>query len=181
MYIISGRYKRRRLQFSGKIRPTQARVKESVFNVLGDITRKRVLDLCCGTGQNGLEALSRGALEAMFVDIDVRCVISNVNHLIDKGADIESCVQIKKKECRRFISDSVKLNLLYDLIFFDPPWMMPLMYEGTLNDLFGFDILSDGGVIVCEHPKLMRVPQVCQNYQTYFYGNTGITFFKKSI
>ena len=85
MYIISGQYKRRRLQFSGKIRPTQARVKESVFNVLGDITRKRVLDLCCGTGQNGLEALSRGALEAMFVDIDVRCVISNVNHLIDKG------------------------------------------------------------------------------------------------
>jgi 16S rRNA (guanine966-N2)-methyltransferase len=190
MHIISGKYKKCRLRYplKGEMRPTQNHVKESIFNIVGDVNGKKVLDLCCGTGQNGLEAISRGASYVTFVDIDIRYVIQNVNHIVQKEPAIKARIQIKKKDCRRFISEGSKeikgikgVNMKggYDLVFFDPPWMMTSLYEDTLNGLFEFDILSSSGSVVCEHPKSMRVPTILNNqhhfYDQYYYGNTGLT------
>ena len=192
MQILSGKYKKYRLNYpkKGSMRPTQNQVKESLFNILGsrfgDISGTRILDLCCGTGQNGLEALSRGAGHVTFVDIDVRYVVQNVQQLFEIDATINASIQIKKKESVRFIlewAQDVNTQDRYDIIFFDPPWTMGSLYDDILKCIFEFDILSKQGMLVFEHSKKMDLPVILNtqtihrmiNQNQYFYGNTGLT------
>jgi 16S rRNA (guanine966-N2)-methyltransferase len=192
MQILSGKYKKCRLNYpkKGPMRPTQNHVKESLFNILGsrfgDISGTRILDLCCGTGQNGLEALSRGAVYVTFVDIDVRYVVQNVQKLSEIDSTIHTSIQIKKKESVRFIlewAQDVTTRDRYDIIFFDPPWTMDSLYDDTLKCIFEFDILSKQGMLVFEHSKKMdllailntHTKQRMSNQNQYFYGNTGLT------
>jgi 16S rRNA (guanine966-N2)-methyltransferase len=90
MRVIAGQWRGRRLQAprGEAIRPTTDRVKEALFNILGpEVTGCLCLDLCCGTGGLGIEALSRGAREAVFVDKDPHSLEATRNNLATCGAD----------------------------------------------------------------------------------------------
>ena len=91
MQVISGKYKRRKLVFTKntEVRPTKQIVKESVFNIIqGRVEGARFLDLCAGSGSMGIEALSRGASYACFVDIDIKYIQRNLE-FVEEAYDVK--------------------------------------------------------------------------------------------
>ena len=156
MRVITGTARGRRLlELEGmETRPTTDRVKEGVFSALQfDIEGRHVLDLFAGTGQMGIECLSRGAASAVFVD--------------------------RREDASRLVEKNL---LWYDLVFLDPPYASGLQ-ERALERLTapGFDILAPYGIIVAEHPAERRldVPPSCRLLRTYRYGKIAVTLFRR--
>ena len=151
MRIIAGSLKRRTLKApkGDRTRPTADRVKEALFSMLGSLDGFNVLDLFAGTGALGIEALSRGAARATFVESSltvVKCMTANVVGLglAERARIIPALVE----RAGRQIAD----NAPYNVIFCDPPW-------ANIETVWGFlartDIgrrLAEGGVLVLEHP-----------------------------
>ena len=180
MRVISGTARGRRLgELAGmETRPTTDRVKEGMFNVLQfDIEGRRVLDLFAGTGQLGIECLSRGAREAVFVDRRadaVRLIRENlkVTELADRGRVIsgDSVAYLKS------------LKEQFDIILLDPPYAAGLL-EDAISHITRFDILTPHGIIVAEHPVELAMPGVQPPYclhRTYRYGKIAMTVYRRS-
>lgn len=153
MRITSGKFGGRKLLENPyeHIRPTADVVKQSIFNRLMDVTPDAlVLDLFCGTGALGIEALSRGAKEVVFADKDPRSVKLTQSNLKKLGAN-----------ARVITADfNVALKMLkgkkFDIIILDPPYMSGV-YEKALSLINEYDLLADEGVIVCEHEKSVKI------------------------
>ena len=172
MNISAGKYKKRRL-FYPKIqalRPTTQRVREAVFDRLQTrIEGALFLDLYCGTGAIGLEALSRGAKHVGFIDIKTTYVKRNLEGIDESVEIIQSDVC---KALRRYPNKA-------DIIYIDPPWNQGKLYAETLKVIADFDILNEGGLILCEHPKTLTVLDAFQTGKkaTYKYGETQLSIF----
>jgi len=182
MKIISGKYRKFLIHhdLKSRVRPTQSRVKESIFNIIGDISNSDVLDLCCGTGQLGLEAISRGAQSCVFVDIDLRCLFHNLNLLSKFDPNIFNVIDLKKRDCLDFLRSNTSGLCSLDFIFFDPPWSMHDRVIRTLNHIMSFDILSASGILVFEHPKSFVFAKDLSPLKTYSYGNTSVSLFQRT-
>jgi 16S rRNA (guanine966-N2)-methyltransferase len=118
--VIAGRFGGRRLSApkGARTRPTADRVRESLFSILGDVEGARVLDLFAGSGALGIEALSRGAASATFVDSSpaaVRAVRDNL-------AALEQPADVRRADARAFLRTARKAGREYDLVFLDPPY-----------------------------------------------------------
>ena len=174
MRVDSGVFKGRRLlenKFE-HIRPTTDKVRQALFTKLQFfLPNKRVLDLFCGTGALGIEALSRGASEVVFVDKDARSASMTRENLKNLG------VKAKVIRC-----DAVKFvescEEKFDLIILDPPYKSGL-YEKIVPKLF--PLLEEDGIIVCEHDKkdvFNYSPFVI--YDEKRYGNTVLTYLCKN-
>ena len=148
MRIISGIFKGKILLENkfDHIRPTTDKVKQAIFTKLQfEISGSRVLDLFCGTGALGIEAISRGAEEVIFVDVNEKSVMLTKKNL----QSIKSDAKVLKCD-----SDHA-LNILkgkFDFIILDPPYKSGL-YEKTLKKIFEKNLLNDEGTIICEHSK----------------------------
>ena len=167
MRVISGTAKGRRLKtLPGElVRPTASHVKEAIFNIIHfDIEGRHVLDLFAGSGQLGIEALSRGATSVTFVDMSAK-VAENVRQNLTL-CGFEGKVVIG--ESMSFLNGTAEL---FDIIFIDPPYGSPLL-EKSLQK--AFDICREGGIIVCEsdHPIEGR------QGRTYNYGRVYITIYE---
>ena len=176
MRVITGSARGRRLKTPENydIRPTTDNVKESVFNILQfDIEGRRVLDLFAGTGQLGIEALSRGAASAVFVDRDraaVQIVRDNLKTCGLKGTVLcEDALSYLKNEGR------------FDLIFVDPPYDSGL-YGEVLQTINSVDKLSEGGIIVVEARRETPLPDMAAPYRRikeYRYGKVKICTYTR--
>ena len=177
MRVITGIARGRKLKEpEGRdIRPTADQVKESVFNIIqGDVEGRTCLDLFSGTGQMGIEALSRGAARCVFVDADraaVRLTKLNLEKTGLKG-------EVYQDDALRFLESREK----YDLIIIDPPYQSGL-YEKVLQRIKDFDKLHTGGIMVVEssadyEPESPGAPYF--KLRTYRYGKVRITTFTKS-
>ncbi len=180
MRVISGRARGVSLKTpSGmQTRPTADRVKEALFSILQfELPGKLVLDLFGGTGQLGVEALSRGASYAVFVD-----------------ASEDACCLIRENLKRTKFSDEAKvirsdyLNYLkstsdkFDIIFLDPPYA-EVFLENALKIITEIDILQSGGIIVTERPvgkELSLDFEGLSRSKEYKYGNTLLTLYRKN-
>lgn len=158
-------------------RPTADRVKEALFSVIQfQIPGAAVLDLFGGTGQLGIEALSRGAKSAVFVDEwDDACKLikENLNRtkLSEFAQVIRSDYAAYLKHCKKY----------FDIIFLDPPYA-EIYLENALKLITEIDILQSGGIIVTERPLGKELPWELPGYQRskdYKYGKTLITIYKK--
>lgn len=176
MRIITGTAKGRRLQTLEGLhtRPTTERVKEAVFSVIQfGIADARVLDLFAGSGQMGLEALSRGARHCVLCDND-----RNAQAVLRKN--IAACRMEDRAElfAGDFQSCIARAGRgMFDLIFLDPPYGGDIL-NTALSDIFGFDILRSSGIIVCESGKgdvLREIPAPYRTLREYRYGNSVIT------
>lgn len=121
MRVVAGRYGGRRLSAprGSTTRPTADRVREALFALLGDIEAARALDLFAGSGALGIEALSRGAGSATFVDSApsaVRAVRANLDSLGVEGAEV------RRQDARAFLRNARAQGRQYDLVFLDPPY-----------------------------------------------------------
>lgn len=127
-------------------RPTTDRVKESIFNIVQMRVRgARVLDLFAGTGQMGIEALSRGAAHADFVDSDRRAIETVRRNLA--GARVDAQATVHQMDFRQYLAGCGRRGA--DLIFLDPPYGGELL-QNALLEIERFDILSPDGIIICE-------------------------------
>lgn len=176
MRVITGSARGKRLKTPENydIRPTTDNVKESLFNILQfDIEGRRVLDLFAGTGQLGIECLSRGAAEAVFIDRDreaVRIIRDNLKSCGLRATVLQQEAESYLRGCGRF-----------DLIFIDPPYDSNL-YETVLNTIISVDILLNGGIIVCESRRERELPELPAPYRKrreYVYGRVKLCLYDK--
>lgn len=158
-------------------RPTADRVKEALFSIIQfEIPGAAVLDLFGGTGQLGIEALSRGAKSAVFVDAGesaCRLIRENLKRtrLEDQARVVRSDYLDYLKRCRE----------TYQIIFLDPPYA-EVFLENALKCITEIDILQSGGIIVAERPLGKDLPWEFPGYQRsrdYKYGKTLLTVYRK--
>lgn len=158
-------------------RPTTDRVKEALFSIIQfDIPAASVLDLFGGTGQLGIEALSRGAKRAVFVDeSDKACRLIQENlrrtRMEGEGTVVRGDYLAYLSRCRE----------KFDIIFLDPPYA-EVFLENALKRITEIDILQSGGIIVTERPLGKELPFEFEGYtrsKDYKYGNTLITLYRK--
>lgn len=179
MRVISGIARGRRLKepLGMDIRPTTDKIKESIFNIIQfDIEGRRVLDLYAGTGQMGIEALSRGAASAVFVDASgaaVRLVRENLRNAGLQDAD----ARVLHTAADSFVQRGER----FDLIFLDPPYQSGEIGR-ILQRIMEIDILSENGIIVCETQADTPLPEPVSPYvkgREYRYGRVKITLILK--
>ena len=180
MRVITGLARGRKLKSVEGMdtRPTSDRTKESIFNIIQfDIEGRAVLDLFAGTGQMGIEALSRGARSADFNDMRSDCVkiiADNVNH-----TGFTSVSRIHQMDYIAFLNRAKKES--YGLIFLDPPYGKEML-QNALHTIFTRDLLMKGGLIVCEGLRTEEMPASCGLYEKgkeYLYGKSRIQLYVK--
>ena len=176
MRVITGTARGRKLgePKDMEIRPTTDMVKEAMFSIVQfDIEGRRVLDLFAGTGQLGIEALSRGARSATFVDESneaIKLIRSNLEHCKLTG-------EVVRENASNFLGHCGK----FDLIFLDPPYKSGLM-DTVLRKIIQFDILSEGGIIICETSCETDIFPMNEPYyvgREYKYGKVKLTLCGK--
>lgn len=179
MRIITGSAKGAKLKAPPGIdtRPTADRVKESVFNILGDIVvDASVLDVFAGTGNLGLEALSRGAKSAVFIDKSNDCIA-----IIKENAQRTQLIEhaeIHKNDVLRALDRFVQAGRSFDLVFCDPPYNQGFV-QAVLEKLDKQPIMTLGGVVVIEHSRHEKITDEWENLQlkrTERYGATLMSF-----
>ena len=179
MRVITGTARGRRLkELQGmETRPTTDKVKESLFSIIQfDIEGRRVLDLFAGTGQLGIEALSRGAAEAVFVDRRPDAVRLVQENLALCG--FTDRARVKSGDVLAYLKSGEK----FDLIFLDPPYQSDLL-DRALETIARFDILREHGIIVCESAAERTIPQLEAPYERgreYRYGKIKLTLFHRA-
>ena len=178
MRIISGTARGRKLKEPQGLdtRPTTDKVKESLFNIIQfELEGRRVLDLFAGTGQMGIECLSRGAASAVFVDRRKDAFALIKKNLALTG--LQDRARVVHGDSLAFLAGAGES---FDLVFLDPPYASGLL-EQALERLAapGFDILAPYGIIVAEHSadRRLDVPAGCRLRKTYRYGKIAVTLF----
>ena len=159
-------------------RPTTDRVKEALFSIIQfDVPTAKVLDLFGGTGQLGIEALSRGAKHAVFVDAGepaCRLIRENLRRtkLESDAVVIRSDYLTYLKRCRE----------KFDIIFLDPPYA-EVFLENALKSIAEIDILESGGIIIAERPVGKELPWDFEGFtrsKDYKYGTVLLTVYRKN-
>ena len=179
MRIITGSRRGRKLKTlpGDAVRPTPDRVKEALFNILQfDLEGRVFLDLFAGSGQIGLEALSRGAAHCTFVDKGrepVSVIRENLKktRLEERAEVVQADYSSYLKTCRR----------QFDLILLDPPYA-EIFLETALKIISEIDILTNSGIIVCERPFDKSLPEHIPGlvrYRDYRYGKAAVTIFRR--
>ena len=182
MRVISGSAKGTRLtSVPGKsTRPITDQVKEALFNILGPwIVEKSILDLFGGTGAVGIEALSRGASQALFMDTNYRAFKTIQQNL--RSTRLESFATVFKKDAFAFIHEEDLKQ--FDLIYIAPPQYKELWLKSMQSLDDKPDLLKKDGIIIVQiHPKEYRDNVVFRNFKCYDernYGDTRLIFYEQ--
>ena len=164
MRIIAGKYRSRLLKSlkGAALRPTSDRLRETLFNVLGErVAGSRFLDLFAGTGAVGIEALSRGAAESLFVENHkpaVALIRRNLESLgILGGAQVLSLDALRGLE--KIGRQHHATDRPFDFVFLDPPYAETGQYERILGFLGAALFLAPGSLVIAEHRRTQTLPQ----------------------
>ena len=178
MRVIAGKFKGRNLKSppSMQVRPTSDRLRETLFNVIASrVPDSRFLDLCAGTGAVGIEALSRGAAHATFVDRSRRsCQLIEANLRLCQVPEEQR--DIFCSEVTEFLKQSERDH--WDLMFLDPPYKED--YSRTLQLLGSSTLLSDGGLLIVEHHHKTELPEIIgklRRGRVLKQGDSSLSFY----
>lgn len=159
-------------------RPTTDRIKESLFNIIAfDLYDCRFLDLFSGSGSIGIEALSRGASRAVFVD-EARSSIDIINSNLKKAKLSDKALVLQKK-ADSAVSELKKRGESFDIIFMDPPYNKGFV-SSTLYSILNSSILSPDGFIIAEQSIDDEIPHIegLEVFRIKDYKITKMTFLK---
>jgi len=182
MRIVAGVLRGRRLQTPRgmQIRPTSDRVREAIFNIIGEaVSGTHVLDLFAGTGALGLEALSRGASRVVSVDeslASVELIQANI-----KVCNVAELVRVIHASVNQAIHRLDAERESFDLIFMDPPYGEGLIQK-TLVNLAG--VARSGALVVAEHDSKDLLPHNLREWirtEKRKYGDTAVSFYLREI
>lgn len=157
-------------------RPTADRVKQAMFNIIQYEICGDVLDLFAGSGQLGIEALSRGAKSAVFVDERADAVEAIGENL--RKTKLSGRAEIVRGDFESYLR---RCRRRFQLIFLDPPYAEKSL-ENAINRIAEIDILAEGGIIIAERPADKPLEgnfAGLQRSQDYRYGKTAVTLFRK--
>jgi 16S rRNA (guanine966-N2)-methyltransferase len=179
MRIIAGAFKGRRLApVKGRTRPTAAKVREAVFNILGPaVVGVKVLDLFAGTGALGIEALSRGAAAAVFVEDNPEAVKALRRNL--ENLELQGQTRVWPLSVTMALKKLAGQSERFGLAFLDPP------YGGgeavtALKGLASLDLLLTGAQVVVEHSRRETLPEESghlRRLKVRRYGDTQVAFY----
>ncbi len=182
MRVIAGKFRSRTLKALPGLatRPTYDRLKETLFNVLGELQGAVFIDLFAGTGSIGIEALSRGAVQVYFVESNqkaVRLIRDNLAALgIAEGFEI---LQLPASKALRQLN-ARKLRCHY--CFLDPPYQMQGAYEEALRLLADSDLLAEGAIVIAEHDKHFdpgNGMDALERYRLLRQGESALSFYAR--
>lgn len=189
MRISAGEFKGRKIgskklfvKREGKddLRPTPAKVREAIFDILrNDIEGASFLDLYAGTGTVGIEALSRGAINVIFIE-SVRPRAKAISDLIEK-LDLSTKASVHCEETELFLRRASLTGETYDIIFADPPYASTEI-EKIIPLIDKYGILDAQGVLLCEHGAKVAVPDSVGRLKLrkqYRYGDTRLALYRK--
>jgi 16S rRNA (guanine(966)-N(2))-methyltransferase RsmD len=185
MKITGGKAKGKIIYVPKKIiRPTQNILREALFNIIGASFLKNavVLDLFCGSGALGIEALSRGAKKAVFVDNNKRCLSFVGKNLAVLKQEIKVQASLIKEDAVKAIKKFHGRGKKFDLVFADPAYHRGLGKK-CLQALDEYDILTADALIIIEYFKKESLQIEAKNLiflTTRQYGDTKVSFFKKT-
>lgn len=178
--IHSGLYRGRKLKSTSNpvIRPITAMVKLSFFDIIQNNIREKIfLDGFAGTGNIGIEALSRGAEYVIFIDeLAESCKI--IKHNLEKIGIVSDFYRIIKGDFNRSIINLAKQGFKFDIIFLDPPFKF-LEYANPLKVICKRKVLSDEGIVVLQRPKNLEIKnKYLQHYRTQKIANKYLDFYE---
>ncbi len=184
MRIIAGSARGRRLKAppGNLTRPTSDKVREALFSILGQPpTDAAVLDLFAGSGALGLEALSRGAVSATFVD-DNNQALQTLRQNIDE-LDLARASQVVRGEAIRQLRRLARASARFHWIFVDPPYATQLA-EQSLQEIAANQLLSPGGQVIVEHDRRSEPSDAYGSLiktDMRRYGDTSVSFYEVSM
>jgi 16S rRNA (guanine966-N2)-methyltransferase len=186
MRIIAGTFRSRQLKsLKGMaLRPTSDNLRETLFNVLGElVVDARFVDLFAGTGAVGIEALSRGAREAIFVEKHppaVALIKKNLESLeIGKAARVLPLDALQA--LKRFAEGPAAATACIDILFLDPPYAEKLQYADLLSFLGEADLLAENAVVIAEHQRSLDLPESfgkLERVRVLRQGDAALSFFR---
>ncbi len=170
--IIGGKYKGRKLSYfnNDTVRPTQAKVRKSVFDILGPLHNMKVLDLYSGIGSLGIESLSRGAKQLTAIEKNskvFKILLNNINKVC-----IDDDVKLHRMDVQKFLSMNTQK---YDIIFADPPYS-ELNFFDIKDSISNF--LNDNGIFCMEMKKTKSI-EFEDDIRIKKYGSTQVAFWTK--
>jgi 16S rRNA (guanine966-N2)-methyltransferase len=172
MRVVAGAFKGRRLQAprGTRTRPTADRVREALFSILGDVNGQRVLDLYAGSGALGIEALSRGAAAATFVERDAKALAALGRNLEAVGVEAD----VRRQDALRFLTAA---DGTFDLVFVDPPYDSAVRLVEPLSERLPA-VLREGARIVTESDKRAPLELSLPLEVERVYGDTRIAIHR---
>lgn len=179
MRVISGLRRGHKLKApkGDNVRPTEGRVKEALFNILGPIpTEAIVLDVFAGTGSIGIEFLSRGAKKAYFTDTSmesINAIEENLEH-----TKLKEQSEVIKRDGISFIKNMGRRDLKVDYIFIDPPFAKTDLIEKTMKEIIKSSILKENGLVIVEHVYEFDLVEGFKLIDNRNYGKKLISFYK---
>jgi len=173
--VIAGSLGGRRLKAPhGRLtRPTADRVKEALFAMLGPIEGARVLDLYAGSGALGIEALSRGAARAVFVERDARALRALKDNLAALGLAVAGA-EVRRADALAALAQAAERTERYELILIDPPYLNAAELGGALSQMLP-SLLAPGGRVVVESDRREPLELALPVVRARRYGDTSIT------
>lgn len=177
MRVITGiaRGKRLKTLEGNDVRPTTDKVKEGIFSAIQfDIEGRRFLDMFAGSGQMGIEALSRGAESSVFVDSSPAAIKVCSENVAATG--FETSAKVVRRDSVGYVATT---HETFDIAFLDPPYEAGLLTK-ALDTVC--DRMSDYGIIICEHPSEVSLPEEVKGfgiYRVYKYGKINVTVYRK--
>lgn len=170
-----------------KTRPTTDKVKEALFSIIqADVPGSKFLDLFAGSGQIGIEALSRGAEHVTLVERSGQAASIIAKNIAKIRMENSDELRFHKKSVAQALELLGQAGEKFDIIFMDPPYKdVPLRLEEATKLIAEFNMLAEGGMLIVEHDKDCEMPEKIHGLdlvRSCSYGITVITFFKdKSI
>src|SRR6266436_5597607 len=186
MRIIAGTFRSRQLKsIKGMaLRPTSDKLRETLFNILGElVVDARFMDLFAGTGAVGIEALSRGAREAIFVEKHqpTAALIKKNLESLDIRSDARVVASDALKALERLAKEPSTENAAVDILFLDPPYAETEQYKSVLAFLGDANLLAENAVVIAEHQRSLDLPETSGNLErvrVLRQGDAVLSFFR---
>lgn len=162
------------------IRPTQDKVRQAVFNIIGDMSGKNVLELFAGTGAFGIESISRGARHVTFVDNNFKCTECIRSNIESLGVE-DSRYDIIRTNALSVLARLERAEEKFDVIFLDPPYHLGLAKKCLIN-IDAYDILAPISLVVAEYFSKDRLTGHLETLildKERRYGDTLVSIFRK--
>ncbi len=179
--LTGGRFRGRRFEVPPSLRATEAKVRQALFNILQHVIEgARVVDVFAGSGALGLEALSRGAAYAAFIESDPAAVVAIRDNLAGLAPDVDrDAWRVLHLEAAQGLRTLAETEPPFDLVFCDPPYAGPEA-EKALNVVGECAILAPAGLAVLEHPVQTALPEAVgglRQQRQHRYGDTVLSFY----
>lgn len=183
MRVVSGSCKGRPLKAvpGSTTRPTTDKVKEAMFNMIGPyFDGGTALDLFAGSGGLGIEALSRGVDQVIFIDRDAKAIQTIYENI--KSCRLEDRTEVYRNDADRALKAVMKREKVFDYIFLDPPYKKQQLIS-IMNKIEEYSLLNKGGIIVCEHSHDVELPETISRFKQVkheIYGIIAVSIYKNS-